>query len=86
MGLKTELTRGAFDTSIAATGGKTAGIGGALAAAASWVSGVNWVTVSGVLVAVGGFIVNLYFNYRRDLREQRESDARIEAMKGRCND
>lgn len=82
MGFKTELTRGALDTSIAATGGKTAGIGGALAAAASWISGVNWVTVSGVLVAVGGFIVNLYFNYRRDRREQAESEVRIATMKG----
>lgn len=84
MGLKTELVSGTFDASIASSGGKLAGVSGAFAAASSWIAGVNWVTVSGALVAVGGLVVNVYFNYRRDQREQRELEARLDAIRGQC--
>jgi 4-hydroxybenzoate polyprenyltransferase len=84
MGLKTEFTQGAFDATLASSGGKLAGASGIFTAAASWFAGVNWLTLSGVFVAVGGFIVNAYFNYRRDQREQRESEARLDAIRGKC--
>jgi protein-L-isoaspartate O-methyltransferase len=37
----------------------------------------------GIAIAVLGFFVNMIFTYRRDRREQRESDARVARMKKR---
>lgn len=58
--------------------------GGALAGLAGWLSSVNWLGLTGALVAVGGLAVNVYFQIRRDRRESRESEARIAALKERC--
>lgn len=35
----------------------------------------------GIAIAVLGFFANTFFTYRRDRREQRESDARVASMK-----
>jgi len=37
----------------------------------------------GIAVAVLGFLANMIVTYRRDRREQRESDARVARMKKR---
>ena len=37
----------------------------------------------GIAIAVLGFLANMFFTYRRDRREQRESDARVARMKKR---
>jgi hypothetical protein len=39
--------------------------------------------VVGIAIAVAGFLANTFFTYRRDRREQRESDARVARMKKR---
>jgi len=47
-------------------------------------SQVNWIGVSGVVIAVMGLLTNLYFQVRKDRRESIESAARIESLKERA--
>lgn len=60
-------------------------VAGAVTGAVGWLAHVNWIGLSGVFIAILGFLVNCYFQYRRDKREAAESAARIEAIKGRCD-
>jgi heme/copper-type cytochrome/quinol oxidase subunit 2 len=57
---------------------------GAIAGVLGWLAQINWIGLSGVLIAVMGLAVNFYFQHRRDKREQAESLARIEALRERC--
>lgn len=57
---------------------------GAAAGFVGWLSQVNWIGLSGVLIAMAGLAMNYYFSHRRDKREQAESTARIEALRERC--
>lgn len=47
-------------------------------------SQVNWIGVSGVVIAVLGLLINLYFQVRKDRREHAESQARLQAIKDQC--
>lgn len=47
-------------------------------------SQVNWIGVSGVVIAVLGLLINLFFQVRKDRRESVESAARLEAIKERA--
>lgn len=49
-----------------------------------WLSQVNWIGITGVVVAVLGLIISTYFQIRRDRRESAESAARIEALRERA--
>ncbi|MNW14284.1 hypothetical protein D3C71_2124620 [compost metagenome] len=55
-----------------------------MAGLVGWLTQVNWVGVGGVALALLGFLVNTYFQIRKDRREAAESQARIEALKGQC--
>lgn len=57
---------------------------GAVAGFFGWLAQINWIGLSGVLIAVLGLAANFYFQHRRDRREQIESQARIEALRARC--
>ena len=57
---------------------------GAAAGFIGWLSQVNWIGLSGVLIAMSGLAMNYYFSHRRDKREQAESLARIDALRERC--
>ncbi|MFI8608510.1 holin [Pseudomonas sp. NPDC077649] len=57
---------------------------GAVAGVLGWLAQINWIGLSGVLIAVLGLAVNFYFQHRRDKREQAESVARIEALREQC--
>lgn len=57
---------------------------GALTGVVGWAAQVNWIGWAGVLVAVVGFLANLYYQRRRDRREQVESEARMAALRERC--
>lgn len=59
--------------------------GGAATGLIGWVSQVNWLGTIGALVAVVGLAANIYFQVRRDRRESAESQARIAAMRERCD-
>lgn len=49
-----------------------------------WLSQVNWVGFAGVAIALIGFLVNTYFQIRKDRREAAESNARIQALRDQC--
>ena len=49
-----------------------------------WLSQVNWVGFAGVAIALIGFLVNTYFQIRKDRREAAESQARIQALRDQC--
>lgn len=49
---------------------------GAVTGVAGWLSQVNWIGLSGVVVAVLGLLINLYFQVRKDRRESAERQAR----------
>lgn len=57
---------------------------GAVAGVFGWLAQINWIGLSGVLIALAGLATNYYFQYRRDRREQAESAARIEALREQC--
>ena len=57
---------------------------GGAAGLVGWLSQVNWIGITGVVLALLGFLVNTYFQVRKDRREARESEARIQALKEQC--
>ena len=87
MGTKDELAVEVVGVSVAnkvASAGAATGVLG-------WLSQINWIGWLGVLIALGGFAVSLYFQIRRDKREaerheweREESLARIAAIRDRC--
>lgn len=72
------------DEIIISAASKTS-ITGAATTVVGAVSNMDLLTVVGVLVAVGGFLVNLAFQLRRDRREQKEHEARMAAIKDNCD-
>lgn len=65
---------------------------GALTTFAGFLADIPWVTVVGMAVAVFGFLVNAYFGWRKDRREQEKADlekqvllSQIEHLKGGGN-
>ncbi|MCO7513730.1 holin [Pseudomonas guariconensis] len=57
---------------------------GATTGVAGWLTQVNWIGVAGVAIALLGFLVSTWFQIRRDRREARESEARIQALRDQC--
>lgn len=72
MNAKTELATIAAANKATAWGSTTGVVG--------WLLTIDWVSLIGVSVAVGGFIVNLWFSYLRHRREERESAARLRSL------
>lgn len=58
--------------------------GGAVAGIFGWLVQINWIGLMGVLIGLMGLGANLYFQHRRDMREQAESAARIQAYREQC--
>lgn len=77
MSQRTEIAAEVVGASIA---NKTT-MAGAATGFAGWLVEINWLGMSGVLIALLGLLANVYFQIRRDRREARESDARIEAYR-----
>ncbi|MBF8733088.1 holin [Pseudomonas guariconensis] len=57
---------------------------GATTGVAGWLTQVNWIGFIGVALAALGFLVNTYFQIRKDRRESAESQARIQALREQC--
>ena len=60
-------------------------VGGAIAGLYGWAAQINWLGLSGVLIALVGLAANIYFQHRRDKREAAESLARIAALREQCD-
>lgn len=56
-------------------------LGGAATGIVGWLTSINWIGLVGTLVAVIGLLANIYYQHRRDKREQIESAARIAALR-----
>jgi 4-hydroxybenzoate polyprenyltransferase len=56
-------------------------LGGAATGVIGWLASINWIGLLGVAIALMGLIANVYFQHRRDKREQLETAARIEALR-----
>ena len=54
--------------------------GGLLTLLYGWLTDVNTAVFIGTLVTVLGFIMSLYFQRRRHIREQRETEIRLELI------
>lgn len=51
--------------------------GGSAASTVGWLASNNTVVVVGLFVTIVGFLINLYFQRRRDKRETRESELKM---------
>lgn len=51
---------------------------GAVTGVVGWLTQINWIGLSGVLIALAGLAVSSLFQFRRDKREAQESAARQE--------
>jgi hypothetical protein len=74
----------AAEAAAISVSGKTT-LGGSAAGIAGWLASINWLGLSGVLIALAGLVVNVYFQMRRDRREAAESRERIASMRARCD-
>lgn len=65
-----------LDTAIAAAGSK-ATYTGATTSILSWFLSSEFGILFGILLGLGGFIVNWYYKHKQDRREQAEHDRRM---------
>ena len=72
MGDRAEIALEVVGASVA----NKATMAGAVAGTLGWLAQINWIGLSGVLVAVLGLAANFYFQRRRDKREQAEREER----------
>lgn len=72
MSEKAEFVVEALGVSVA----NKATVAGAVTGAVGWAAQINWVGLSGVVVAVIGLLFSVYFQWRRDVREARAHESR----------
>ena len=58
--------------------------GGAVTGLIGWLGAINWLGLAGVLIAFLGMAGGLYFQIRRDRREEREHQAKMQALQNRA--
>ncbi len=66
----------AYEAALAAVGSK-ATYGGAGASVFGWFTSNEFALLVGVVVAVGGFVINWYYKHKEDKRRQAEHDQRM---------
>lgn len=82
--LNTEYIPMQHEELIISAASKTS-VTGAAAGVVGTVSQVDILTLTGVMIAVAGFGVNFFFQWRRDRREHKEHKARMAAIKDNCD-
>jgi hypothetical protein len=70
----------AFEATMATAGSK-ATYTGASTSAVAWMLSSEFGILFGVMLGVGGFIVNLYFKYKQDKREQALHEKKMSDLK-----
>jgi hypothetical protein len=68
-----------LDSAIAATASKIT-YTGASTSAVAWVFSSEFGILFGVLIGLGGFVVNLYYKRKQDKREQDEHDKKMNSL------
>lgn len=79
-----EKTNLAVEASAAALGSK-ATLGGGATSAAAFFMGINWVGWLSLGIAILGLLINLYFSWQRNQREEAEHDLRMKQLQGECD-
>lgn len=76
------------EASAATLGSKSgaAAVGGGVSSFAAFIAGINWIGWLSLAIAVLGLLINFYFSYQRDRREQQEHEARMKHYDGDCNE
>ena len=68
-----------IETVIAATASKVT-YGGASTSAVAWILSSEFGMLVGIVLGLGGFIVNLYYKRKQDKREQAEHEKKMKSM------
>lgn len=76
MSLRTDLTTGALDSTIAAGASKTTYAGAGISVG-GWLVSSEAAVLVGMAIGVAGLIVNWYYRARDDRRAQAEHEARM---------
>lgn len=79
------MNREAIDAA-AATIATKAVYTGATTTVGGWLLSSEFGVIAGLLIGVVGLLTNLYFNHRRDRREEREHQRRMAQMASRPGD
>jgi cbb3-type cytochrome oxidase subunit 3 len=66
----------AVDSTIAATAGK-ATYAGAGTSIFGWLTSNEFAVLAGTMIAIAGFIINWYYKYKEDKRQQAEHEQRM---------
>lgn len=69
-------SQGAFDTTMAALGSK-ATYTGAGASIVGWIMSSEFGILLGIILGVGGFVINWYYKHKQDKREQELHEQRM---------
>lgn len=64
-------------TDAAASMANKATAGGAVTGFVGWLSQINWIGLSGVLIAFSGFAVSFYFQIQREKRDKELHEQRM---------
>lgn len=79
------MNREAIDAAAATLGTKAA-YTGATTTVGGWLLSSEFGVIAGLLIGAAGLLTNLYFNHRRDRREEREHQRRMAQMASRPGD
>lgn len=77
-----DLETTTVDTAVTSAATKTMS-GGIVTTTVGWLSSNEGIAVSGFVLTVFGFVVNLIFQIRRDRREQQLQDAKLAALQNK---
>lgn len=79
------MNREAIETTAATLGSKAA-YTGASTAVGSWLLSSEFGVFAGLLIGVLGLLTNLFFQHKRDRREEREHERRMAHMQSKPGD
>lgn len=62
-----------------------AAVGGGVSSFAAFIAGINWIGWLSLAIAVLGLLINLYFSWQRDRRENAKHQLEMKQLEGKCN-
>lgn len=76
-----DKSRAVIDTA-AASAANTATASGAAVGVVGWLTQINWIGLSGVVVAIAGLLISIHFQRRSDRRAEELHLAKMRALNG----
>ena len=62
-----------------------AAVGGGVSSFAAFIAGINWIGWLSLAIAIFGLLINLYFSYQRDRRENAKHQLEMKKLEGDCD-